>query len=303
MPGDNAVIIANDWLELGMVTHTGMSNPVIQILHGDYEYYYDLSIKHSQWVDAYVTVAEVMADNLLKKLPARANDVYYLPFPVSGVAPKRFSQANKPLEIIFVGRLTKEKGYDLLPLIEKELRHKSLQVKWHIVGEVTEVEKSVWTSGDDVEFHGQLLNDKVIDLMHQMDCLLLPSLSEGMPVTLVEAMKVGLTCLVNDIPGGIQELMIDGVTGYKIEKNEACSYVKILEYLNNDRSSLQKIGENARVKATVLFDPVTNTAQYEQLIQKCFNLKKQGVKVGRVYGSRLDQPWIPNFITNTIRQF
>ena len=303
LPNEKAVIIANDWLELGMVSHFGLCNPVIQILHGDYDYYYNLSLKHNEWIDAFVTVAEVMADKLRNKMPDRINDIYYLPFPVPDTTSKNFLNTSTPLQLIFIGRLTREKGYDLLPLIEKELRNKNIEVKWHIVGGVAKDEKSAWESDTQVQFHGQLPNEKVIGLMQKMDCLVLPSLAEGMPVTVVEAMKVGLTCLVNDIPGGIQELIMNGLTGYKVEKNKVSLYVEVLTQLSNDRTLLKKIGENARAKAIRNFDAIRNTRYYEQQIEKCYRLKKEHRKVKKVYGSRLDRPWIPNFITKTIRSF
>lgn len=303
LPDENAVIVANDWLELGMVSYKGLNNPVVQILHGDYGYYYELSLKHSRWINVCITVAEAMATKLCNLLPGRIHDIFYLPFPVPDISPKSSADVSMQLQIIFVGRLTKEKGYDLLPLIENALRNKSVQVKWHIVGDATENERSIWPADSEVAFYGQLPNQRVVDIMRQTDCLVLPSLAEGMPVTVVEAMKIGLTCLINDLPGGVQELIIEGVTGYKIKGNEIGTYAEVIELLNSNRVRLKSIGESARAIATSQFDPNINTKRYEQLIEMSVNKLREHRKPAKVYGSRLDAPWIPNFVTKNIRSF
>jgi glycosyltransferase involved in cell wall biosynthesis len=303
LPDENAVIVANDWLELGMVSHKGLSNPVIQILHGNYDYYYNLSLKHSKWINAFATVAQLMADNLRQKLQDRIGDIYYLPFPVQQIEAKEPSTNYKSLQIIFVGRLTKDKGYNLLPFIQTELAGRGVKVQWHVVGATAKDLKLPWVSDGQINFYGQCPNEKVIELMREMDCLLLPSLAEGMPVVLVEAMKVGLTCIANDLPGGIQELIEDGVTGFKVKKNELTEYVNVLEQLFYNREILQTIGKNAKAKANSLFNPIANAANYEQLIEKCFYSKREAQKARKIYGSRLDQTWIPNVITMAIRNF
>ena len=303
LPDYSAVIVANDWLELGVVSQMGLRNPVIQILHGDYDYYYNLSVKHNEWINAFVTVANVMAFNLGKKMPDRVNDIHYLPFPVPDVKSKCFFKTNQPLQLIFVGRLTREKGYDLLPLIEKNLREKNIEVKWHIVGEVTSLEKAIWNDGSKVQFYGHMSNVDAIGLMLNMDCLVLPSIAEGMPVTVVEAMKVGLVCIVNDLPGGMQELITDGLTGYRIKNNNTMLFADAIYQLNNDGFKLKEIGEKAKSVANKMFNPSTNVQGYEQLIVKCYSTLNQQRKAVKVYGSRLDGRWIPNFVTKTIRSF
>ena len=57
-------MIANDWLELGMISLMGLQNPVVQILHGNYDYYFDLAIKHRESVDSRI----VVNSNIKKKL-------------------------------------------------------------------------------------------------------------------------------------------------------------------------------------------------------------------------------------------
>ena len=42
LPDEKVIIVAHDWLELGLVSNLGLQNKVVMFLHGDYNYYYQL---------------------------------------------------------------------------------------------------------------------------------------------------------------------------------------------------------------------------------------------------------------------
>ena len=48
LPDDKAIIVAHDWLELGMASNLGLQNPVVQMVHGNYDYYYEIAKLHFQ---------------------------------------------------------------------------------------------------------------------------------------------------------------------------------------------------------------------------------------------------------------
>ena len=37
LPDDKAIVVAHDWLELGMMSNLGLQNPVVQFVHGAYD--------------------------------------------------------------------------------------------------------------------------------------------------------------------------------------------------------------------------------------------------------------------------
>lgn len=302
LPDDKAVIVAHDWLELGMVSNLGLQNPVIHVLHGDYDYYYELANKNSGAIDKFIGVSESISKSLKDKLAARDGDIQYLPFPVPYTKQKIFFH-QEALHIIFVGRLSKNKGYHLLPEIDKGLIAKGIKVQWHIVGKPeSQREIKFWDQPENVKYYFDLSNESVLELLAKMDCFILPSIAEGMPVSLIEAMKVGLVCLVNNLRGGVQELIDDDVTGYKINNNDPEGYINRLCYLDMNRSNVKRIGTSATEKVTLLFDPIKNCALYEELFLFIGNNpKKKNKKPKKAYGSRLDEPWIPNLITRTVR--
>ena len=232
LPDDKAIIVAHDWLELGMMSNLGLQNPVVHFLHGDYDYYYQLAQKNQPAINAFICIAHTIAENLKKNIPLRKNDIFYQRFPVASVSPIDFDK-KAGNNIIFIGRLTDSKGFNLLPAIARELKAENIHLHWHIAGDDAAIPTSGknWGDGISVTFHGNISYQCVMDLLKEMKFLILPSLAEGMPVTIVEAMKAGVIPLVNNIAGGIQELVIDGETGFKIERSTTSGggYVEITQ--------------------------------------------------------------------------
>lgn len=302
LPDDKAVIVAHDWLELGMVSNLGLQNPVVHVLHGDYSYYYQLAKKHKDSIDEFICVAGAIRDRLIETVLERAANIHYRRVPVPDGYPRK--NESGICKIIFVGRLTEGKGYPLLSEIALHLKEKNVNAEWHIVGEDGEGlrEKTHWDKEIDVKFYSNIGNDKVMQLLSEMDFILLPSNAEGMPLTIVEAMKTGVIPIANDIKGGIQELVINNETGFKISGNSISGYGnKLLEIIEN-KNLTSVLRKNCIEKANNLFNPGINTREIEDIFFEAANSSKSK-KPKKVYGSRLDQKWIPNFLVSTIRKF
>ncbi|MFN7116754.1 MAG: glycosyltransferase family 4 protein [Saprospiraceae bacterium] len=301
LPDEQAIVVAHDWLELGMVSNLGLQNPVVQILHGDYEYYYQLAQRHAPWVDKYITIADSISQQLQQKLTERKADITYLRFPVPPSICK--GEKNSGSNIIFIGRCTEEKGYPLLPQIAGGLQEKGCTLHWHIVGSIDNQskEKYHWEASVPVTFYGNQSNEAVNRLLCDMQIFILPSLAEGMPVSLIEAMKAGVIPFVNDLSGGIQELVRNGETGWKVEGNRVEKYVELIGDAIRNPLRIKQISVSAKIQAEALFDPVANTSACEILFIELFNAEKRRKAAYKVYGSRLDQSWIPNQLTAIIR--
>lgn len=303
LPDDKALIVAHDWLELGMASGLGLQNKVIQIVHGDYEYYYQLAILHQASIDKFITVAQKIESKLAGFLSERIDDISYLRFPVPEI---EFDDKPQRNNIIFVGRLTNEKGYHILAEINQLLLLKGILLNWHIVGDGNAdkaYQLNGWVGVTNIQFYGNVDNQQVLSILKKMDYFILPSTAEGMPVSLIEAMKVGLVPFVNDIEGGIQELIKDGITGFKISNNNPLLYADYIARMMEQKELSIQIGNNCKSLANQLFDPFKNTVLIEAEIISLYETSFREKKSKRVYGSRLDQKWIPNFITKMFREF
>jgi len=112
---------------------------------------------------------------------------------------------------IFVGRLSAEKN------LEMAIRAcRQCGIGLDIIGKGPErlrLEGIGREIGADVTWLGVVANDELPNHLNRCRFFILPSLWEGMPKALLEAMACGLVCIGNNATG-INEIIGDGVTGY-----------------------------------------------------------------------------------------
>lgn len=96
--------------------------------------------------------------------------------------------------------------------------------------------------GENIYFDGLLKSGKpVADWMDKIDILLIPSLQEGLPRALIEAMSRGIPCL-GAITGGIPQLLNDKYLHKKNDYNKLCR--DIINLVNNKNQMIKCANEN-----------------------------------------------------------
>jgi len=78
------------------------------------------------------------------------------------------------------------------------------------------------------------------------DVYALPSVREGLPIALLEAMAAGLPCVATRIPGSTDVLIRDGETGVLVAADDTAALTRALDRLLNDTSEALRIGGEAR---------------------------------------------------------
>ncbi|EPH5488520.1 glycosyltransferase [Vibrio vulnificus] len=118
--------------------------------------------------------------------------------------------------VAFIGRLTEQKGiYYLMELIKRE-RKSNVSFEIFGAGHLDDyVGKFIAQNKlKNVSFRGHTNNIK--EVFSYTDLLIAPSLDEGLPYTLVEAINCGLPIISTKV-GGIPEIVEDGVNGYLVD--------------------------------------------------------------------------------------
>lgn len=122
--------------------------------------------------------------------------------------------SNKPLTIIYVGYLRYAKGIDTLIEVIKRLEERHFNYQFHIVGDGDMYSTLQQLIGDlklddHIYLHGHIDNrDKLLSLLRSSDLFFFPSLSEGSPRVVIEAMSQGCPVLstpVGSLPGCFDE--------------------------------------------------------------------------------------------------
>jgi len=122
-----------------------------------------------------------------------------------------------PARIIFVGRLSIEKGLEVLLQAIAEVK-KDIAVELWIIGEgpfKSPLKRLAGTLGvtDDIKWLGRLRwGSQLFEKIAEADTLVLPSYSEGLGLVLIEGMSQGLLTIGSSV-GGIPEVLDDGKCG------------------------------------------------------------------------------------------
>lgn len=132
-----------------------------------------------------------------------------------------------------VGRLVTAKGQAFLLHALHDLKHHhGLVLNWHFIGNGAD-ESDLRILADrlnlnqQVHFHGARDQNFVQSMLDNCDLFVLPSLAEGIPVSLMEAMamtKPVVSCRTNGIP----ELIKNGVNGYLCEPSDRQDLARVL---------------------------------------------------------------------------
>lgn len=126
-----------------------------------------------------------------------------------------------------------------------------------------------------VEFLG--LKSKVYNDLNEADIFILPSLWEGMPITLIEAMATGLPIVATSV-GGVPDMIDDGITGLLVDIDRG-KISAALQKLIADRDLRMTLGKAARV-ASAGFSSQKMAGEYELLYQHAFSDNKQKNRKG-----------------------
>jgi glycosyltransferase involved in cell wall biosynthesis len=209
-----------------------------------------------------------------------------------------------PLRLLFSGRFEHaQKGVLDLPLIDKALMDRGIDVMWTLVGGGPDEEalRSAW-SGPRVTFAGVKNTADVLDIAARHDVFVLPTRFEGVPVALLEAMSVGLVPVVSRVESGVAEMLVEGETALMPPVGDISAFADAIGTLACDRERLESIGKGALGYIATQRNLRERTKAYQAFFARYRELRRpRAPHAALPYGSRLDQPWIPNVAVKTVR--
>lgn len=166
----------------------------------------------------------------------------------------------------FVGRLTEQKGLRYLLEAAVQLRSSSPGIYFVIVGD-GELRNDLQRLSESLELSNVIFTGFHRDVKKYMcmfDALMLPSLFEGLPVTLLEAMAVGMPVIASRV-GGIPEVLKDGVTGFLVEPQNVQQLVQKTEEMIKEPNKRTAMGLAAKELFTKKFSAAAMVKYTEDL--------------------------------------
>lgn len=156
------------------------------------------------------------------------------------------------LTIGFVGRLSPLKGVEFLLRAAALLKVRGMIVHIRVAGDGPEEERlrSMASELGGVEFAGY--QSDVQAFLRWCDLFVLPSVLEGMPLSVIEAMAAGLPVVAASV-GGVPEVVEDRVTGILVPPRDPGALASAIEELAGDRELRFRMGKNGQDRAYSLF--------------------------------------------------
>jgi glycosyltransferase involved in cell wall biosynthesis len=178
------------------------------------------------------------------------------------------TQVNKKEYIAYVGRISPEKGIETLL---KAARVTGLPVR--IAGDYSTAEGFVTSAPSNVTFVGFLSGETLGEFYRKASFLVFPSIcNEMFPLTLLEAMQVGLP-VISSMIGGLPEIVNNGVTGMFFEPGNSKDLANKMRLLWHDHALRLQLGQAGREKFLRDYSEDLYFRQLMAIYEKAISLK------------------------------
>lgn len=166
------------------------------------------------------------------------------------VPPSVPRQHDGPVRLLTVGRLVPLKGIEVLLHAMKTLDNSGRAMTLRVIGEGDNrrpLEDLAQVLGllEHVHFTGAVGQDDILSHYHWADVFVMPSLLEGLPVVLMEAMSTELPIVVSRV-GAVEELVTNGTSGLVVPMAREDVLAAALTQLAVDSNLRRKMGRNGR---------------------------------------------------------
>lgn len=169
-----------------------------------------------------------------------------------------------------VGRLNPQKNFALFLEIAAQLAPRFPDLHFLLAGDGPEEQMlrekaSALGIANRVIFSGYVADTRLVYLA--ADLLLMPSRYEGLPMTLLEAMAMGLPVVASKLDG-IAEVISDGAEGFLAPSDDAALFVERTAALLADAELSSRISKNARAKIEAHFSVGRMTSAVEDIYDR-----------------------------------
>lgn len=217
--------------------------------HNNKKKYINSLVKSCKNIDNLVLVSNELSEFYKGYLGSK---VVYIPNCLDKM-PSKLSKLDSK-NLVAIGRLSKEKGFDDLLKLFKKISIKHPDWKLNIVGDGMEKNNLLDLAkelklGDKVVFHGYQNKDYINNILLESSIYVMTSHTESFGLVLIEAMSYGVPCISYTSAQGANEIISDGETGYLIKNRSEDEMIEKIELLIENEKLRNKLGKNARLRS------------------------------------------------------
>ena len=147
----------------------------------------------------------------------------------------------------YIGRLSKEKGIQYLIEATSILNEPGIPITVMIIGkgpQKDELRGLVKDKGIEHKFVFIGFQSDIEDWIPALDAFILPSLTEGTPMALLEAMSSGVPVIASRV-GGVPKIIVNGKNGLLVQPRDPKGLAQAIKELFQDYPLRKRMGENA----------------------------------------------------------
>ncbi len=176
---------------------------------------------------------------------------------------------DRPLEVVYLGRLATDKGvYDVVEAL-RVLRHRGIDANLRIAGHgPAEPRLRERIAAYGLEVHAQLLGTVVGPekqrLWQAAHVFAFPTVREGLPYALLESMAAGAVPVVAPV-GAVPEVLQDGVHGLFVPPRDPEALADALERLHRDRAALRRMAIAGRQRIVEHYSIARLAADFQRV--------------------------------------
>jgi glycosyltransferase involved in cell wall biosynthesis len=177
--------------------------------------------------------------------------------------------SNRPLEVVYIGRLAESKGvFDTVQAVAM-LRDCGIEVHLRLAGSGAAeqpLRKAIMEArlSDRVELLGPIFGAAKQQLWRSANVLAFPSHGEGLPYALLESMAAGVVPVISPV-GGIPDVIQDQLHGLFVPPHDPRALADAIERLHRDRASLQRMALAGRQRIVDRYSVDRLAAEFQQL--------------------------------------
>jgi glycosyltransferase involved in cell wall biosynthesis len=226
---------------------------IISVLHSDFTRTYEQNKIINNYVDNYLCVSNDVKSNFEKNFVNDANKIHYKESPIVFDEQyfKTYSNIDEPIRIGYGARLEKaQKRADLLIPLINQLEKLHVMYTLDIAGDGSyfkHIQNFIIQNSleNKIRLHGSISFKKMNDFWKSCDICINLSDIEGIGLSMLEAMALGVIPIVTETAGA-KEFIKNGVNGFINSCNDVYSIAKCIEGLSNNRDKLSSFGDISR---------------------------------------------------------
>lgn len=251
---ENSIIISTRNQHTTIISkHSKDSNKLIAQLHCDHTqfrgYSKDIRDKYGK-MDYLLLLTEELKSEVESELIGFNQKTKCLTVPNFITSKEFIKDVKRKNQIISVGRLSPEKGFDRLLFIWKEFVVNNENHILKIVGDGQEKENLIQLAqslniSDYVVFTGYLSNEETVKEIQESKVYAMTSLQEAFGIVLLEAITQGTPIVAYDVRVGPRSIIKEGYNGFLVEENDVEVFVEKLEFLLKEDNVYNNMSKNA----------------------------------------------------------